>query len=49
LTPPAMSEQMHKAIAGSELAILPQAGHLPNLEVSQKFNEVVTRFLDHRI
>jgi len=49
LTPPAMSEQMHKAIAGSELAILPRAGHLPNLEDSQNFNGVVARFLDHRI
>jgi len=49
LTPPAMSEQMHKAIAGSELAVLPKAGHLPNLEDSQDFNEVVARFLDHRI
>jgi pimeloyl-ACP methyl ester carboxylesterase len=49
LTPPAMSEQMHEAIAGSELRILPKAGHLPNLEDSQKFNEVVARFLDHRI
>ncbi|PYQ75590.1 MAG: alpha/beta hydrolase, partial [Acidobacteria bacterium] len=41
--------QMHKAIAGSELAVLPKAGHLPNLEDSQNFNEVVARFLDHRI
>ena len=49
LTPPAMSEQMHKAIAGSELAVLPTAGHLPNLEDSQSFDEVVARFLDHRI
>jgi pimeloyl-ACP methyl ester carboxylesterase len=49
LTPPAMSEQMHKAIAGSALAILPKAGHLPNLEDSRTFNEVVARFLDHRI
>ena len=49
LTPPAMSEQMHKAIAGSQLAVLPKAGHLPNLEDSQNFNEVVARFLDHRI
>ena len=49
LTPPAMSEQMHKAIAGSELAILPKAGHLPNLEDSQRFNETLARFLEHRI
>jgi pimeloyl-ACP methyl ester carboxylesterase len=49
LTPPPMSEQMHKTIAGSELAILPKVGHLPNLEDSRKFNEVVARFLDHRI
>ena len=32
LTPPALSEEMHRAIAGSELVIIPGAGHLSNLE-----------------
>ena len=27
LTPPALSEEMHRAIAGSELVVLPRAGH----------------------
>ena len=49
LTPPALSEQMHKAIAGSELAIVPKTGHLPNLEDAQTFNETLARFLEHRV
>lgn len=49
LTPPAMAEQMHKAIAGSELAVLQGVGHLSNLEDSRKFGDVLARFLEHRI
>ena len=49
LTPPAASEEMHRAIAGSELARLPQAGHLSNLEQPQLFNAALAAFLSHRV
>lgn len=49
LTPPAMSEEMQRAIPGSQLAIIPQAGHMPNMEQPGVFNEVVGAFLDNRI
>jgi len=49
LTPPAMSEQMHTAIAGSELIVFPGAGHLSSVEDPQSFNEAVAKFLEHRL
>jgi 3-oxoadipate enol-lactonase len=45
LTPPSAARMMHESIAGSELHILPQAGHMSNLENSKSFNEVLTTFL----
>ena len=49
LTPPALSEEMHRAIAGSELAVVPGAGHLSSLEQPDAFNSVLARFLTHRV
>lgn len=49
ITPPPLSQQMHAAIPGSTLEMLPHVGHLPNLEDSTRFNEVLTRFLTHRV
>lgn len=49
LTPPANSEQMQRAIAGSELAVVPAAGHLSNLERPEAFNAALVRFLEHRV
>ena len=49
LTPPALSEQMHKAIAGSEYVVIPGAGHLSNLEQPDAFNAALARFLEHRV
>ena len=49
ITPPAQSEAMHRAIAGSELTILPRAGHLANLERPDAFNDALARFLTHRV
>lgn len=49
ITPPALSEAMHKAIAGSELEVIPRAGHLPNLEQPEAFNRALARFLEHRV
>jgi len=49
ITPPALSEQMHHDIPGSELAVIRGAGHMSNMEQPQAFNEALGRFLDHRV
>ena len=49
LTPPALSEDMHRKIPGSILAKIPQAGHLANLEQPSRFNDALGQFLEHRI
>jgi len=49
ITPPSLSQQMHAAIPGSTLEVLPRVGHLPNLEDPAAFNAVVGRFLAHRV
>jgi 3-oxoadipate enol-lactonase len=49
LTPPALSEEMHRAIAGSEMTIVPGAGHLSSFEQPDAFNSALARFLTHRV
>jgi pimeloyl-ACP methyl ester carboxylesterase len=49
VTPPSASEEMHRAIAGSQLVVIPAAGHLTNLEQPQSFNDALARFLGHRV
>jgi pimeloyl-ACP methyl ester carboxylesterase len=49
LTPPPLSEQMHRDIAGSELVVIPGAGHMSNMEQPQLFNDALAHFLDHRV
>jgi pimeloyl-ACP methyl ester carboxylesterase len=49
VTPPALSEEMHAKIAGSELVRIPHAGHLSNIERPDAFNAALTTFLDHRV
>ena len=49
ITPPAASEEMHHAIAGSALVRIPQAGHLSNLEQPELFTAAVAAFLGHRV
>ena len=49
LTPPALSEEMHKGIAGSELVVIPGAGHLSSLEQPDAFNSALAAFLTHRV
>lgn len=44
LTPPAESRALHAAIAGSELAIIPRAGHASNLEDPAAFTRLLTGF-----
>jgi len=49
VTPPANAEEMHRAIAGSELVQIPAAGHLSNLEQPELFDASLARFLSHRV
>ena len=49
VTPPALSETLHKAITGSELRLIPQSGHLSSIECADAFNDTLARFLDHRV
>jgi 3-oxoadipate enol-lactonase len=49
ITPPAASEDMQRAIAGSELVRIPRAGHLSNLEQPELFNAALAAFLSHRV
>jgi 3-oxoadipate enol-lactonase len=49
VTPPALSQGMHQAIAGSELVTIPRAGHLANLEQPEAFNAALARFLTYRV
>jgi pimeloyl-ACP methyl ester carboxylesterase len=39
-----VAEQLHTAIPGAELAIIPEAGHLSNMEQPDVFNVHVRRF-----
>jgi pimeloyl-ACP methyl ester carboxylesterase len=49
VTPPALSEELHHAIGGSELAIIKGAGHLSSVEQPAAFNAALARFLEHRV
>ncbi len=45
LTPPADSEAMAATIPGAQVAMIPNAGHLSNLEQPNAFNEALRLFL----
>jgi 3-oxoadipate enol-lactonase len=45
-TPVAMARAIHDGIAGSQLEIIPAAAHLSNVEQAQRFNDLLTRFLE---
>ncbi len=45
LAPPKDSEQMRDEIRGARLAVIPNAGHLSNLEQPDAFNQIVRDFL----
>jgi len=47
-TPPAMSQEIHAAMPGSELVLLPNAAHLSNAEQPEAFNNVLQGFLDRK-
>ena len=45
-TPVAMAREIHAALPGSELVIIPSAAHLSNIEQPQAFNAALLGFLD---
>jgi 3-oxoadipate enol-lactonase len=44
-TPLAMAREIHQALPGSELAVIPSAAHLSNVEQPEAFNRVLLDFL----
>jgi non-heme chloroperoxidase len=49
ITPPALSEEMQRAIPGAELVVIPDAGHMSNMEQPAAFNAALARFLERRV
>ena len=45
ITPPGDARLLARAIPGAQIEIIPNAGHLPNLEQPAAFNQVLTAFL----
>lgn len=45
LTPPALGRSMAERIPGAEMVVIPDAGHLPNIEQPEAFNKAVLAFL----
>jgi 3-oxoadipate enol-lactonase len=45
-TPVAMAEEIHRALPGSTLVIIPSAAHLSNLEQPDAFNQALADFLE---
>jgi pimeloyl-ACP methyl ester carboxylesterase len=46
--PPALAQDVARRIPGAELVMMPGAGHLPNLEQPERFNEILLDFLNRR-
>lgn len=46
--PLTVAEHLHAAITGSTLVVLPDTGHLCNVEAAHDFNDVVATFLRER-
>ncbi len=44
MTPPKYADFLHRAIAGSELAVIDGAGHLPHLEQTSIVNDAIVRW-----
>jgi 3-oxoadipate enol-lactonase len=47
-TPPDGARRMHAAIAGSQFVLIPEAGHVSNLEQPERFNAALESFLPAR-
>jgi len=48
LTPPSDAERMHGLIEGSQLTIIPSAGHLPTLEQPEPTSRAIAEFLENQ-
>ena len=46
--PPPVMEKMASRIAGAECEVLPECGHLANMERPAAFGQAVLAFLDRR-
>jgi pimeloyl-ACP methyl ester carboxylesterase len=46
VTPPAVAERMAARVANARLVVLPEAGHLANLEQAGRFGETVRAFVE---
>jgi pimeloyl-ACP methyl ester carboxylesterase len=46
--PLTVAEDLHAAIPGSTLVVLPDTGHVGNIEAPEEFNRAVRTFLGHR-
>jgi pimeloyl-ACP methyl ester carboxylesterase len=46
LTPPALAEEMAEGIPGAVLRVIPDAGHLPPIELPEAVNELLKAWLD---
>jgi 3-oxoadipate enol-lactonase len=44
-----MSEEMQRSIPGAELVVIPDAGHMSNMEQPAAFNRALARFLERRV
>ncbi|HXZ02361.1 MAG TPA: alpha/beta fold hydrolase [Stellaceae bacterium] len=49
LTPPELARAMARRIAGARLTVIPEAGHLANLEQPRRFNAAVLGFLREQL
>lgn len=49
LTPPKVARAMARRIAGARLSVIPEAGHLANLEQPQRFSAAVLGFLREQL
>jgi len=45
MTPPSLSEEIHRSIPGSRLVIIPGAGHFVMMEQAEAFNEALRSFV----
>ncbi|HXG81579.1 MAG TPA: alpha/beta fold hydrolase [Sphingomicrobium sp.] len=48
ITPPALSEELHRLIAGSQLERIARAGHLANIEQPEAFNTAIESLLSRQ-
>lgn len=48
LTPPDAARTMHEAIGGSQMVVIPEAGHFSNLEAPDDFNRALGSWLEDK-